>query len=190
MLNQLKIPSKVSYLLLLIPILFAFKCKKSKDGFYETISIELYNADNSGLTPVSAGDSVSKKAYALEIRLTMKALVDSVDLESYNYHINEDVVTDLQITSSTNFNGIPAHQSLNHLFRYREADDRYSEINTTNYTAIFSGGYSAHDLEWNANKYLLLMYPPDNAGNYTFYVTATFSDGRILSDSIPVNLHE
>jgi hypothetical protein len=191
MLNPPKIALRASYLLFLIPLLGSFKCQKAKDAYYETISIDLTNADNSGTSPANAGDSVSRHAYALEIHLLLEAIIDNTGHGNYRYNQNEDVVTDFQILSSSDINGIPAYQSLNQLFLFRNKQGQYSDINSSTYTAVFSENYSKSnkEIQWNSSNFLMLMHPPSVAGDYTFYVSGTFSDGRILSDSVQVKLY-
>jgi hypothetical protein len=155
--------------------------------FYETVSMTLSNADNSGNSPVSAGDSVNKYAYAIQLNLTMEPRSHE-GADSYESDfVNEDNVNELSITCSQTFNGLVPNQSLNHLFN----TSRFNEL-TAPYTGLFSGPSPGSDVpdSWNSKNYLLLMVPPDSSGVYTFHVSATFSDGRTLADSVTVNLYE
>lgn len=158
--------------------------------FYETVSINLANADNSGEAPALAGDSVSKNAYAIQLDLTLEPRYHE-GADSYESEFrNEDQVTDFSITCSDSFNGIVPGQLLNHLFN-QYGKFHQSEITPTMYASIFSGISPGVNVpsSWNSTNYLLLMVPPITSGTYTFHVLGTFSDGRILSDSITVKLY-
>jgi hypothetical protein len=159
--------------------------------FYETVAMTLSNADNSGESVVSAGDSVSKYAYAIQLNLTFEPR-DHEGADSYESEFkNEDTVTDLFISCSETFNGIPSNQSLNHLFNGRSGYHGY-ELTTSTYTSLFQSSSPGVQVpeSWTSSNYLLLMVPPAAEGTYTFHVSGTFSDGRVLSDSVTVKLYE
>jgi hypothetical protein len=161
--------------------------------FYETVSMALENADNSDVSPVLDTDSVPAKAYAIQLNLSMNLTSkDGADSNESGFS-NEDRVVYFAITSPMNYNNIAPNQSLNDFFNFSTGNGTGAPITADNYTSIFSGNIGASGgapTTWNTSNYLILMNPPASMGNYTFYVSALFSDGRSLADTISVNLYE
>lgn len=186
------LPSSILLLLLAVPLLFTSCSKPDYPPYiYETIGMSLSSADNSGETPVSDNDSVPLPAFAIQMDLNM-IMTDDTKADSYeSYYQNEDEVTEFRITSPSVFNGVPANQSLNHFFNYSTGAGTGALISGPPYTYLFSGTDQVNGVvdEWSVTKYLMLMNPPSTTGNYTFIVHAGFNDGRILADTITVNLY-
>ncbi|MGV3611166.1 MAG: hypothetical protein ACO1N0_09470 [Fluviicola sp.] len=183
MIKLTKIKLKSSYLLFLIPLLASFKCVKEPTEYvYKTLDMNLANANTSGTGPLVVENSVPKNAYGIRIQLTFSSPKVNHD---YKTHRNEDSVTEFVITSSEGFNGIAPGNSLNHLFSFRKNANQFVGISPESYTNIFS----ISD-ENTSDNYLFLAQSPNTPGDYTFHLSATFSDGRVLSKSVSVNLHQ
>jgi hypothetical protein len=180
-------------LFLLTFILFSIVgCRGFDDYKYETYSMVLSNADNTGLTPVDASGSAPRVAYAIKMLYSMR-ITESKDTDRYEsgFH-NEDEVSSFSVTSPDTFNMVPPNGTLNQFFNYSTGDGTGAVLSPENYTIIGSGGTSFSDNsepDWTRSHYLLLMNPPDTTGNYSFIVDLTFSDGRQLIDSVNVILY-
>lgn len=57
-------------------------CSKYDDYKYETREMAIYNADNSGNSPVDTGNAVNKKAYGIRLRFGMVLTDNSGDTDN------------------------------------------------------------------------------------------------------------
>lgn len=168
-------------------LLSLVSCHSFDDYVYETVALELSNADNSGILPIDAGESAPRLAYAIKMSFTMR-ITENKDTDRYESNFrNEDQVTSFVVNSPDTFNLLPPNTSLNHFFNYSTGGGTGSPLESWNYGFFASGGTYVEEktpAEWTKEHYLLLMNPPDTVGPYTFIVNVGFSDGRQLTDTI------
>lgn len=157
---------------------------------YETVSMELSNADNSGEGPVDASGPVPKQAYGIKLLFGMH-ITESTDADiNESSYQNQDQVTSFNITSPFSFLNAAPNTSLNQFFNF-SAGATGSTINPDMFNRIISGSRyssSSSSPDWTETRYLLLMNPPDTSGTYIFIVDLTLSDGREFIDTIQAEL--
>lgn len=186
-----KILTYTHYLLVVIALVGLVSCNREtndEDYIYELTNFTVYNANNSGESPVPDGDTVPAESYAIGMNLDFTT-------KSGHYGsipVNEDVVNDVKITCSDTVNGIPPNQSLNEFFYFSTGSGVGVPIEATTsfYTNMFSSTTNTnHDTFWGESCYLLMMNPPDEPGLYTFYVSVSLSDGRFFSPFIHASIY-
>lgn len=166
-------------LFFLICWLFIAGCSKHMPYYYTIGGMRLYNADNSGPSPVDAATSdVPAKAYAIRVEYTnlLKDTLAHDDESSYSLLYPVQVFT---ITSLTDFDSShPAGSNLNSYFLIPKIFDA-------------SGGAGLAQKppkSWTGNDYLWLMTPPTSLGNRSFVVHLETADHASFTDTITVNL--
>lgn len=170
-----------------------YSCSKDYPPYlYETREMVLYNNDISSGVPHYDEDSVPKNKFSIQMNLRM-VITDRTGADFGESDIlNEDQVTEFVISSPQVFNGVAPNESLNDFFRYSPEPGKIVTITSNIYTEIFSYANRMQNGDadaWNVNKNLHLNTPPDLPGNYIFVVSASFNDGRNLTDTIEVQLY-
>ncbi|MEO8149709.1 MAG: DUF5034 domain-containing protein [Bacteroidia bacterium] len=172
-------------------------CSRYDDYIYEVVKMNSSNSDNSGNKPIDAlTDSVSKKAFAIKLELTMELRESGKNTDSYeSNYANEDRLISLNVYSLTNFD--TTHQagiSLNDYFLV-SSGGTYTTGSTIQRQVengtIGEGRGSQGSIQdsWTSNEYLILMSEPQTTGNYSFVVEIGMSDGRHLIDTTAVILY-
>lgn len=184
---------KLKWAFSLVLVLVLAGCHEYPSFVYETIALELSNADNSEQSPVDDADSVPKVAYAIKITYTMHVTqTEGADTYESSFQ-HEDNISAFTISSPETFNLVPPNNSLNSFFNYSTGAGTGIPIIPDNYYHFSPGGTFFEDAskpDWTKNHYLMLMNPPDTSGLFTFVVDIEYSDGRELIDTVHVKLYE
>jgi hypothetical protein len=184
----------------IITIIFVFfllvSCKKEYDNYlYETVSINLSNADNSGENVVLTNiDSIPKESYAINVEYTMNQTGVDGDyiINGESNFKNEYQVSSFNIYALENFDtNHPSGESLNDYFLFSSGAAYYTTNTIESINNVGSGNFNGEwGVEtWKSSQYLILMRPPLNNGIYSFVVEIVQSNNSVLIDTITTKLY-
>lgn len=187
----------INYPVLIFILLFT-GCTTYDAYLYEVIDMKAANADNAGeLTVATDADSISKKAYAIQLEYTMQFAGESgedVDPHESGYQ-NKYNVTSFNVYCLDTFDmqHLPG-TSINNYFLVSRGGS-YTANNTIeqlvhNGTIGIGRGYSGNIIDtWTSTQYLILMQPPVNNGNYRFVIDIEQSNNTHMIDTIATHLY-
>ena len=183
----------------IIVLLFSLlSCTKEPDYLYKLTSLQLYNVDHSGNTPITAtSGTVPAKAYCIQMKYITQITgsTSGRDPNESGYALYTRI-TRFNISSTTDFDQQhPAGASLNAYFYYGAYSALVGAKDSIPYALandLILASYRSdiNKDSWQDSAYLVLMQPPTQAylGLRTFIVDVAFADSTQFTDSVSINL--
>jgi len=191
--------SPAAHVLLFFVVCGFYGCSKHAPYSYKITALELYNVDNSGISPVDASTpDIVAKAYAIRLEYTDMLSGSTAGTEPYESgYLLTNKVTSFVVWSLTGFDAShPAGVSLNDYFLYgirttavRSGDTIEDDLNLGYIAPGYRSDTPAEGQPWKSSDYLVLMQPPANPGPRSFVINIGFADNTHITDTISVTLH-